>query len=347
MLRQIYIIKNGNILYERNFGKALSPENFQNIYQEIAKDVFRGSGTEFGSYYFFKYKIVYSSETNLKLIFMLITGLNDSENQLKTDLKKLKEEFLDTFGDYIDTLDPTLLQILDPLIDSIYRNIKTKISLIGFSGVGKTTITKLIRSEEIPDVHIPTITGKVSTIKIGKLYFHLWDFAGQEQFSYLWNDFINGSDAVLLITDSSLENVEKSRFFVELIKQQVPHAHSAAIGNKQDLSNALNIEKIENILGLKTYSMVAIDSNNRNKMIQIIADILEVNTEISPLLKPLFERDELIDKAKKTLENGDIEQTAKFFEKISDLCYEMGDFNLYKEFCKKAEKLKTNLPQNS
>lgn len=346
MLRQIYIIKSGNILYERNFGKTLSPENFQNIYQEIAKEAFRGRGTEFGSYYFFKYKIVYSSETNLKVIFLFITGLNDSENQLKTDLKKLKNEFLETFGDNIDTLDPTLLQILDPLIDSIYRNIKTKISLIGFSGVGKTTITKLIRSEEIPDVHIPTITGKVSTIRIGKLYFHLWDFAGQEQFSYLWNDFINGSDAVLLITDSSLENVEKSRFFVELIKQQVPHTHSAAIGNKQDLSDALNIEKIENILGLKTYSMVAIDSQNRNKMIQIIADILEINTEISPLLKPLFERDKLIDKAKRSLENGDLEQTANYFEKISDLCYEMGDFALYKEFCKKAEKLKSNQPKN-
>ncbi|MFX0019201.1 MAG: ADP-ribosylation factor-like protein [Promethearchaeota archaeon] len=347
MLRQIYIINDGKVLYEKNFGKALSPENFQNIYQEIAKEAFLGGGTEFGSYYFFKYKIVYSSETNLRLIFMFITGLNDSENQLKTDLKKLKKEFLETFGDNIDTIDPTLLQILDPFIDSIYRNIKTKISLIGFSGVGKTTITKLIRSEEIPDVHVPTITGKVSTIKIGKLYFHLWDFAGQEQFSYLWNDFINGSDAVLLITDSSLENVEKSRFFVELIKEQVPHAHSAAIGNKQDLTEALNIEKIENKLGLKTYSMVAINSNNRNKMIQIIADILEINTEISPLLKPLFERDKLIDKAKKALENGEIDQTATLFEQISDLCYEMGDFNLYKEFCKKAEKLKSNLPQNS
>jgi len=344
MLRQIYIIKSGNILYERNFGKALSPENFKNIYKEIVKEAFRGRGIEFGSYYFFKYKIVYSSVTNLKVIFLFITGLNDSENQLKTDLKKLKNEFLETFGDNIDTLDPTLLQILDPLIDSIYRNIKTKISLIGFSGVGKTTITKLIRSEEIPDVHVPTITGKVSTIKIGKLYFHLWDFAGQEQFSYLWNDFIYGSDAVLLITDSSLENVEKSRFFVELIKQQVPHTHSAAIGNKQDLNDALNIEKIENILGLKTYSMVAIDSQNRNKMIQIIADILEVNTEISPLLKPLFDRDKLIDKAKRSLENGELEQTANYFERISDLCYEMGDFSLYKEFRKKAEKLKSNQP---
>ena len=206
--------------------------------------------------------------------------------------------------------------------------------------MGKTTSTNLICAGEIPSVHIPTITGKISTVKIGKLYFHLWDFAGQEQFGYLWNDFILGSDAVLIITDSTLENVEKSRFFVELVKQRAPYAHVAVIGNKQDLPNALNIEKIEKILGVKTYSMVAVDPANRDKMVQIIADILGISTDASPLLKPLFERDELIAQARISLENGDIAQTAEYFERISDLCLELGDDGLYKEFYEKAKKLK-------
>jgi small GTP-binding protein len=245
-----------------------------------------------------------------------------------------------SFGDIIDNLDPSLLEIFDPSIESIHKKIKTKISLVGFSGVGKTTITRLISAEEIPDTHIPTITGKVSTIKIGKLVFHLWDFAGQEQFSYLWSDFIYGSDAVLLITDSSLENVEKSRYFVELIKEQTPHAHSAAIANKQDLDTALSVEKVEEILGIKAYSMIAIEQGNRDKMIQIVADILEMNTEASTLLKPLFERDKLIQLAKQSLENGDLAESVQYFEKIADLCLKMGDDALYREFYEKAEKFK-------
>jgi GTPase SAR1 family protein len=191
--------------------------------------------------------------------------------------------------------------------------------------------------------HIPTITGDIATIKIGKLHFHLWDFAGQEQFSYLWNNFIKGSDAVLLVTDSTLENVEKSKFFLELIKEQAPHAHTAVIGNKQDLEDAINPSQIEKVLGLKSYSMIAKDRGNRDKMIQIIADILDMSAEVSPLLKPLLERDKLTEDATNALETADFDKAAFLFEKISDLCIELGDDSLGKEFFDKAQKIKSML----
>ncbi len=340
MLRQVYILKNEKVFYNKNFGKAVPTEDFNRLYKEIVEASSKGTGVELDSYDYIQYKIVFSLNQDLGLMFMFITDLNDELRQTKRQLETLHKEFLDTFGENIENLDPSLMELLDPIIDSIHRNLKTKISLVGFSGVGKTTTTKLICATEIPSVHIPTITGKISTVKIGKLYFHLWDFAGQEQFSYLWNDFILGSDAVLIITDSTLENLEKSRFFIELIKEHAPYAHTAIIGNKQDLPGALNVEKIEQLLGLKTYSMVAIDPNNRDKMIQIIADILEISSDASALLKPLFERDQLIHQARISLENGDIAQTAEYFEKISDLCLELGDDTLYKKFYEKAKKLK-------
>jgi small GTP-binding protein len=343
MLRQVYILRDEKVLYNKNFGKAISEEDFNKLYQEIMEVSTKGTGIELNSYDYIKYKIIFVVEDNLKLMFMFITDINDNLSQSQSELANLRKEFIDTFGDSIENLDSSLMELLDPIVDSIHRNLKTKISLVGFSGVGKTTTTKLICATEIPSVHIPTITGKISTVKIGKLYFHLWDFAGQEQFSYLWNDFIIGSDAVLIITDSTLENVEKSKFFIELVKDHAPYTHTAVIGNKQDLDSALSVQKIEEILGLKTYSMVAIDPKNREKMIQIIADILEVSTDASPLLKPLFERDQLIHQAKVCLENGDIGQTAEYFDKISDLCLELGDDNLYKEFHEKAIKLRSYL----
>jgi GTPase SAR1 family protein len=94
----------------------------------------------------------------------------------RTDFINLFEEILN------ERYDKKTFEVFDPIVDSIHKNLRPKISLVGFSGVGKTTITKLIRAEEIPVQHIPTITGDIATVKIGKLHFHLWDFAGQEQF---------------------------------------------------------------------------------------------------------------------------------------------------------------------
>ena len=261
------------------------------------------------------------------------------------ELNKLKKDFLGDFGDLIteNKMDEALLDLFHPRIDKLQKNLGAKISLVGFSGVGKTTITKLIREQEIPMVHEPTITGKMAIIKIGKLHFSLWDFAGQEQFSYIWNNFIESSDAVLIITDSTLENVEKSKYFLELIKSEVPYAKAAVIGNKQDLPEAMDIEEIENHLHLKTYSMIAIDPENRSKMIQIISDVLELNKEISPLLKPLFERDQLIEEAQHALEKGNFAKSLEKFEKIVDVCLELGDDNLSREFNKRAEKIRNVL----
>ncbi|MFX1288277.1 MAG: ADP-ribosylation factor-like protein, partial [Promethearchaeota archaeon] len=247
-------------------------------------DAFAKGGNKVEYHDYYKYRISYITEKEQELIFLFVTGLTDNFENIKKELIKCKKEFLNLFEDILHhKFDAKTFEIFDPIIDSTHRNLRPKISLVGFSGVGKTTITRLIKAEEIPVEHIPTITGDIATIKIGKLHFHLWDFAGQEQFSYLWNNFIKGSDAVLLITDSTLVNVEKSKFFLELIKEQAPQAHTSVIGNKQDLPDAMKPEQIEKILGLKVYSMVAKDQGNRDKMITIIADILEMSAEVSPL----------------------------------------------------------------
>ena len=143
---------------------------------------------------------------------MFVSDLSDKFENIKKELEKCRKEFMGMFEGILDQkLDEQTFSIFDPTIESIHKNLRPKISLIGFSGVGKTTITRLIMADEIPMEHIPTITGDIATIRIGKLHFHLWDFAGQEQFSFLWGNFVKGSDAILLISDSTLENCEKSK----------------------------------------------------------------------------------------------------------------------------------------
>jgi small GTP-binding protein len=311
------------------------------LVEDLNNEALISSNSKIDFHDYYKFRVSYITEKKTNLMFLFVTSLTDKFENIQKELIRCKNEFLNLFEDILQHhFDAKTFEVFDPTIDSIHKNLRPKISLVGFSGVGKTTITKLIKADEIPMQHIPTITGDIATIKIGKLHFHLWDFAGQEQFSYLWNNFIKGSDAVLLITDSTLENVEKSKYFLELIKQQAPNAQSAVIGNKQDLKNAMNPVQIEKVLGLKAYSMIALDPKNRDKMIQIIADVLEMSAEVSPLLKPLLERDKFIEDAVNALKSADFNKAAFLFDKISDLCVELGDDSLGKEFYEKSQKIK-------
>jgi len=340
MLRQVFIVLNDKLAYQRSYAKGLDVDLFSTVYQKVKKVVLSKFGPEAGTYEFFEYKLSFIINENANLVLLFVSGLGDDFKDIEPQLKKFKKEFIEFYGEEINNDDFEIIEeVLDPIVDSIHRNLKPKISIVGFSGVGKTTTTRLIKSEEIPMQHIPTITGEVATIKIGKLSFYLWDFAGQDQFDFLWEKFIRGSDAVLLMTDSTLENLEKSRYFIELTNKAVPYARFAVIANKQDLPNALKIEDIERLIGNKTYGFVAIDTNNRPKMIRIIADLLDMDTKVSPLLKPLLERDNLMDDAQKALEGGEFEVAVSLFEDISNLCLELGDDSLAIDFQNKSEKI--------
>ncbi|MFX0082101.1 MAG: ADP-ribosylation factor-like protein [Candidatus Hodarchaeota archaeon] len=344
MLRQIFIILNDQLIYQRDYAKGLDKSLFTNVCQIVKNTEHSKFGTEPSIYEFFKYKVSYIVDENSGLIILFVSGLIDDPKRIKPQLIKFKEEFLEYYGDSLKNEDFKIInEVLDPIVDKIHSNLKPKISIVGFSGVGKTTATRLIKSEEIPMQHIPTITGEVATIKIGKLHFFLWDFAGQDEFDFLWEKFIMGSDSVLLMTDSTLENLEKSKFFIELVYKAVPNARFAVIANKQDLPGAMKVEDIEKLMGKKTYGFVAIDPDNRPKMIRIIADLLEMDANVSPLLKPLLERENLMDKAQKALEKGNFEEAVILFEKISNICLELGDDSLAIDFQSKSEKISTML----
>ena len=296
MLRTAFILKGNDIIYKRAYGKALNNSEIEDLSYRIITEAKRALGRTTGYFDFIKYRVSYDVDLEYKLSFIFITGLmDDFYRTIKTELNNFKNLFLNRFGEELK--DKNLKDLnyigINIALDEMHRNLKPKIAVVGFAGVGKTTIKKLIKMDEIPLQHVPTITGEIATIKIGKLFFRLFDFAGQEQFKFLWKGFIKESDAVLVVTDSTLKNVEKSKFFLDLKIKEVPHARAAIIGNKQDLYNALSVAEIEKLTGLKTYPMVANRKENRNKMIRIIADILGMSTEDSPLLAELFENTDL------------------------------------------------------
>ena len=133
----------------------------------------------------------------------------------------------------------------------------------------------------------------------------------------MWKGFIKGSNAVLVNTDSSPLNVEKSEFFVKLRNDEAPSARLAIIANKQDLENAWDPEHIENILGIKTYPMIANNRENRDKMINIIAAVLDINIGDSPLLGKLVDIKHVPEiPEKKGIKEEIIDQTSEYIKNV-------------------------------
>ncbi|MFW9783832.1 MAG: ADP-ribosylation factor-like protein, partial [Candidatus Heimdallarchaeota archaeon] len=163
------------------------------------------------------------------------------------------------------------------------------------------------------------------TLKIGRVYFLLRNFIGDEKIGFLWNNYMRGSDAILLITDSTLKNIESSRFFLSKIEEEVPYAYIAGIGNKQDLVDAVDVSKIKDILGLTAYPLIATESQNREKMIINISEILEMKNDILPIFNLLVEKDKLMDDLEIILKTENYETLESIFDKIIDLSLKLGD----------------------
>jgi len=68
-----------------------------------------------------------------------------------------------------------------------------------------------------------------------------------------------------------------------------------------------------------------------------------MNPDLSPLLKPIFKREFLINKAENALEQGKLEEAREAFEKVYNICLEIGDESLAIEYRNKTEKLKSIL----
>ena len=151
-----------------------------------------------------------------------------------------------------------------------------KVAVVGPGGVGKTTIANLLSGKMVTKKYNPTIgiNFAITSLEEINARISIFDFAGQDRFSFMIEDLIRGSRITLLVTDSTPKNVLNAKKMLKWLKG-LKGGRIFGIANKQDLEGVLSPDRVEKMLGVKTYGMIAIDSRKKVHMYRILMQALQ------------------------------------------------------------------------
>jgi small GTP-binding protein len=159
--------------------------------------------------------------------------------------------------------------------------IPTKISFVGAPAVGKTTIIKMLQGKTIDGRYWPTQGFDLGRILIENHAIRLFDFGGQKAYimQYL-QQYIFGSEIVFVVTDSTPQNVLTTKELINFIQGIIgEECQIVAIANKQDLPGHMAPNRVEAVLAVPTYDLVATSDESREKLLAIIQRELNVAAE--------------------------------------------------------------------
>ncbi|TFH05527.1 MAG: GTP-binding protein, partial [Candidatus Thorarchaeota archaeon] len=238
MIRGVFVLgEQGNMIYSKEYAKGDSKTNLVEFLinlTDFLKTIDLEDKTEYMNAVISR--IFYSKKN--PFTFMFVADKADDANQIEEKMGELIDSFMRNYANLALANQP--LNGFDDKVDEIAVTM-VKVAILGFAGVGKTTTLHLLRGETLPLVHDPTIGVSIKKLpeEISNANIVLWDLAGQSRFSILWAKMIANAQVVIIVTDSTLENVLRSKKLVSLVKDEVPDAKVIGIANKQDLPTAL------------------------------------------------------------------------------------------------------------
>lgn len=179
----------------------------------------------------------------------------------------------------------------------ISEQYRTKISLVGDLGTGKTSLILRYVKNEFTQEYLPTLGAQFlektfshedmpELHEHGKFDLTIWDLAGQTHFLEIIKLYLEESAGVIIVfavdNKSSFENIRK---WYKFVVENLPNKPFVMIwGNKADLDNQIpqeEITKLEQELGIKIrYTSALVDlehetSNVHDNFLELAKNVFQ------------------------------------------------------------------------
>jgi small GTP-binding protein len=175
------------------------------------------------------------------------------------------------------------------------RGAPTKVTFIGESSVGKSSIVLRLGKNKFDDAIGTTIGGAFCTVKYPRgiseepITFHFWDCAGQTRYNALVPMYLRGSAVIVLVYDiSSRETFERiGLHWIPFVRQTLVVPEGSAepmlliVGNKSDRASHRDVSTIEAQTfaannGLSFCEVSAKTGDNVKEIMKILSDHVEM-----------------------------------------------------------------------
>jgi len=317
LLRHIYIIFNKNIIFSYSYALAFNYEQFKNVQDLLNEFIDLPISNQFFNRPFGDYQLLYITKNNI--FYLIIADLVDKSDYIKEVLDKIIKRFQNLFPNSLEIKEKNKEKNeFAEFLKKIHYELHSKIALVGPYGSGKTTIANLLKLNFEPKIFMNF--AKSYKINIDNLYFDLWDFQLEDNFSPLWNKFLSGADLILLVFDSSNYKIKTLEHFINLQKTDAKFSKLIILANKRDLSEARELKQIENEFNFPVFGISFKDPEIKNKLINIISNELKVKKEFPS------EFDDLLKIAENEVINKRYLDALNHFNHLKDICNRFQEF---------------------
>lgn len=336
MLRQVHIFSEKEHIFVKDYAIAFGSEELQNIIETINKYMEMPIPGKVINRKISNFQIFHRGKDGL--YFLFVTDLVDSLQYIEEIMVKVMNKFQELFPDPMKFKESTeQLDEFLSFLNQIQRVMHSKISIIGPTNGGKTTLYDLLRSN---NEKVIMDFAKSSTLSIDGLTFEIWDFQLRDNFSLLWSKFVSGSDLVILLFNLANYHLKIMQHFMNIQKMDSNYSKLLIVGNKRDLVADEDIKRIKNDLNFSEFEEISLNSPDAKSQLQaLIKDVLGLKKELPKNFK------ELVKEAENLFNVGNIIQALTKYRELVKISIFYQDFEHVKLFQQKVSELSAKLKE--